>query len=175
MSGYAENGWTSFTETRWRRYFNRLPDDAQPEGSTEPEPTIFARCRRVGIGYYLGASRSLFAQCGPGRLWTILSGRPSSSEDPLPTTADTQWLSVTDIGFALTSPELSTSAVLKLLRQAGFLERVGGKDAPTDRAADLCLERDAVRSVRYAASWQSGTKQRVWAYAVLEALREMDW
>jgi hypothetical protein len=174
VSGYDEaTGWTSFTETRWRRYFNRLPNDVEAD---HPMPIVFDRCRRAALDYYLGAANTLFVRCGPGRLWTLLSGLPSNTEDPAPPEEPaTQWLSVTDIGVALTDPPLPTSSVKRLLRQVGFLQRIDGEDVPTDLGRGLLHERPAVRATAYAATWRPGIVQRVWSYAALEALRRMDW
>jgi hypothetical protein len=172
MSGYdPETGWVSFTVSRWRRYFR-----GSATLDSDMEPIVFARLKNAGIDYYLGSAGTLFARCNTATLWTILSGKPATFgfEEP-PARPSTQWLSVTDIGYALTVPPLPPTGVLKLLRQAGLLERRDGEDHPTARAEGLYLDREFIPSSRFAGKGKPKTTQRVWAYAALELLRDMEW
>jgi len=167
MSGYdPRTGWTHFTSSKVSRYHRAV--DGQPEDLDE-------RLGATNLDWYWDASGGLHVHCDDGRLWEILSGQPStfSSAAPADPKNEPEWLSVTDMGAALANPPLASSTVLKLLRQAGLLQRTEGRDVPTERAHGLYEERPA------AAHWASrypqpkpGAVQRRWVYDVLVQLRQ---
>jgi hypothetical protein len=163
MSGYnSATGWTHFTPTKWQRYFR---------GSDDRPLGVEARLIEVQRDYYWDAVDGLHVRCDEADLWEILSGEPATWGRESPCVApETEWLSVTDIG-ANFKPRRSASAVLAMLRRAGLLERIDGKDAPTPAARGLFEERDVQSgSARFPA--RPGAKQRRWAYAVLAILRD---
>lgn len=163
MSGYdSETGWTHFTPIKWRRYLRPL------EGQSLDIEERLAAARR---DYYWDAADGLHVRCDEAELWEILSGqRATWGRERRRSTSEAEWLSVTDIGANFDPPK-SASAVLALLRRAGFLERVGGKDVPTQRSIGLFEERDVEGgAARLRAG--PGARQRRWAFAVLATLRE---
>jgi len=119
------------------------------------------------LEWYWGVSGELHAHCDDALLWTVLSGRPpafssSSPDDPCD---QPEWIKVSDLG-AVTDPPMGTSTVLAKLRRTGYLERVDGKDQPTERARGHFIERPVdVHSSRYPV--REGAVQRLWSYDVL--------
>lgn len=168
MSGYnPRTGWTHFTSTKVSRYHRAI--DGQPGDLAE-------RLTAIGADWYWDASGGLHVRCDEGRLWEILSGKPSTftSATEADPKDEEEWINVTDIGAALAEPPLGTSTVLRLLRDAGLLQRKDGRDAPTEAALGLFEERpvEGHRSSRFPSRPSPGTVQRRWAYRVLVMLRE---
>lgn len=163
LSGYdPATGWTHFTPMKWHRYLR--PIEGQP---LDIEDRLTAARR----DYYWDAANGLHVRCDESDLWEILSGQPATwgRESP-PVAPKAEWLSVSDIGANFDPPK-SASAVLALLRRTGFLERIDGKDVPTQAALGLFEERDIERgTARFPA--RPGARQRRWAFPVLATLRK---
>jgi hypothetical protein len=173
MSGYDDQtGLTQFTGTKIRRYWR--PIEGQPD---DPEERLAA----TGLDWFRDAHGGLCVRCDPGRLWTILSGLPSrESPEPPVTDPQTEWLNVTTIGVNLGPPSLAPSSVAKLLRHAGLLQRVNGKDVPTGSAKGLYHERPLGQD-----GWSSAFPpknsepppsdrvQRLWAFEVIALLKAL--
>lgn len=168
MSGYnPRTGWTHFTSTKVSRYYRTI--DGQPDDLEE-------RLTAIGADWYWDASGGLHVRCDDGRLWEILSGKPSTFTSATETDPkdEEEWINVTDIGVALAEPPLGTSTVLRLLREAGLLARKEGRDVPTEAALGLFDERPVAghQASRFAARPGASTVQRRWAYRVLVMLRQ---
>lgn len=135
MSGYdPRTGWTHFTSTKVSRYHRRV--DGQPDELDE-------RLAATGLDSFWDAAGGLHVRCDDGRLWEILSGQPAtfSSATPKDPKNETEWLTATDVGAALADPPLPPATVLRLLREAGFLQRSDGRDVVTKKADGLFEER----------------------------------
>jgi hypothetical protein len=168
MSGYdPHTGWTHFTSTKVSRYHRAI--EGQPDDLT-------ARLNAIGADWYCDASGGLHVRCDDGQLWEILSGKPSTFTSATETDPkdEEEWINVTDIGAALAVPPLGTSTVLRLLREAGLLQRKDGRDVPTEAAVGLFEERpvEGHRASRFPSRPSPGAVQRRWAYRVLVMLRE---
>lgn len=167
MSGYdPQTGWTHFTSTKVRRYLRHI--DGQSDD-------LDARLSTSGLDWYWDAHGGLHVCCDDGKLWEILSGRPatfSSATETDPRDKE-EWINVTDIGAALATPPLATSSVLRLLREAGLLQRIDGRDVPTEAAQGLFDERAVGGnwSSRFRGRTKANAVQRRWTYRVLVMLR----
>jgi len=161
MSYNSETGWTRLTNSQLYRYFRSV------EGRSDQ---VERRIEDAHLDYYWDSYGGLHARCSSDGLWELLSGWPGTFGDPVldETATEPEWISVTDLGAVFT-PAAATSTVLKLLREEGLLERLGGKDFPTAAAIGLYSETEAQPTSRF--EHRPGAIQRRWAYDVVARLR----
>jgi hypothetical protein len=99
------------------------------------------RLEDSGVDWYRSTYGGLYARCSLNRFQQILSGNTESDpEEAVETAFETKGIDVTTLGANLAWPPLPRAAVQRLLRQAGLLARVKGKERPTEAATGLYVE-----------------------------------
>lgn len=142
---------------------------------------FWERIALTGLDYYRTVYGDLTIRCDTGRLSEILFGLPNDEDLPKRLKKPKpRWLSLTTIGATLRWPPLPPTAVQKLLRSAGLLRRVKGKDKPTRAARRLFQERPAFDPDESDAEDSDQNEEptprktyRVWRFEVLAILKAL--
>lgn len=159
MSGFnIETGWCHFTPTKWQRYYRLI--DGEPN-------SVEDRFKKENIAFYFDRVDGVHAKCNDGKLWTILSGQPStfSSEQNSSGELVDEYLVVSDIAVNLT-PEISAIKVNKAIEELGLQIKEGKCWVATSAGEEYALTFESESS-------KFGSKSFLkWKFEIIEIVQK---
>ncbi len=158
MSRDVNDGWPFLQYRQVERY---------ARGRFESWGHLEQQLAGAGLDYHF-TEHGLAARCSGDALYEFISGRPGRFDNGAGEPDQPHWIRITDLGYVFTPP-VPPATVAKLLRQEGLLERVDGRDVPTELAAGHYTERTPEQAVRFEA--RPGAVQRLWDYSIVQLLR----